>query len=64
VQSFRRTGLAVIPAPATAEGPQGLEISDVLPNARAFAETAYALHEWIGLAWYRLRYPARQAPDT
>ena len=58
-RSFARTPLAIIPAPATQEGVQGLEAGDLVPTARAFAESAYGIHEWIGLAWYRLRYPAR-----
>ena len=58
VRSFARTPLEIVPAPATWEGEQGLEASDLVPTARAFAESAYGIHEWIGLAWYRLRYPA------
>lgn len=58
VWSFHQFKLDVIPAPTVFEGlgkgPR--ELADFLPNARALERTAYACHEIIGNAWYRLRY--------
>lgn len=56
--SFRSVGYPVVPIPA----PDGrsLPVSAVafLPQISALHDSYYALHELIGLAWYRLRYGA------
>jgi hypothetical protein len=31
------------------------DIADCLPHVSAWQSGYYALHEWIGLLWYRLR---------
>ena len=53
--AFRGTGLIVTayptaPAPSLDPGPY-----DFVPRASGWQETYYALHEWIGYAWYELR---------
>ena len=58
---FERSGLHAIPAPTRfasiklANAPRhGPAIFDFLPRARSLLKSYYALHEWIGIAWYRL----------
>jgi uncharacterized SAM-binding protein YcdF (DUF218 family) len=55
VRCFRRQGLSVTPSPCAYRtlGFQGL-LEDFVPNARAIQHWEDALHEYIGLAWYRL----------
>ena len=56
-EAFRHAGLNPTLAPTgyTYVGP-GVRYGDFLPNARAMAASAYALHEYIGRQWYRLAY--------
>ena len=56
--SFEQAGLAPVAAPTvfvetTGRGPWLLRL---LPSASALQRSAEALHEWAGLAWYRLAY--------
>lgn len=55
-QVFRYHGFETLAAPTTfmAQGP--LRVIDFVPHARELARSNYALHEWIGLLWYRLRH--------
>ena len=56
VLAFARTDLAVLPAPVGRLGaPTGFGLNDVIPSARAWHYSYYALHEWVGLAAYHLR---------
>lgn len=50
--AFTQTGLAVLPAP-TLFHHHPLLPTDLLP--RGYGKTRTALHEWLGLLWYRLR---------
>lgn len=51
--AFEKAGFTVIPAATGyAHGPW-IE-TDLLPSAKGLAFSYLALHEWIGLAWYRL----------
>jgi uncharacterized SAM-binding protein YcdF (DUF218 family) len=52
--AFRKTGLLVIPTPIRFTEFHG-DLSDVLPSWQAIALNGEALHEYVGLAWYRLR---------
>jgi uncharacterized SAM-binding protein YcdF (DUF218 family) len=54
--AFERTGLVAAPAPTgfAASGP--LTASDFVPNGSALALSHYAMHEWIGMLWYRIRH--------
>ena len=52
--AFAATGLAVTPAPTPPEA-TGLSWGDFIPRASAWQRSYYALHEWIGCAWYALR---------
>jgi len=57
VEAFRRTGLQVIPAPTAFVHRQDAEgrYTDWLPNSSAFGLSYYAIHEYLGQAWYGLR---------
>lgn len=53
---FAQTGLEVVPAPTTFFSRGGWSIKAFVPNGENLALSHYALHEWIGMAWYRIRH--------
>ena len=56
---FRRhfTNDTIVPVPADYRyGPLWCGLWTFIPSASALEESTTALHEWIGLAWYSLRY--------
>lgn len=53
---FRETGLEVAAAPTIFYTAQRWAPDDFLPKAVWLQRSSYAMHEWIGLAWYRLRH--------
>jgi uncharacterized SAM-binding protein YcdF (DUF218 family) len=53
--AFSRAGLRVIAAP-TMLAMIGLEPDALVPTGKALQQSRLAAHEWVGLAWYRLRY--------
>ncbi len=53
--AFRGTGLTVTAAPAPPDDPLTPNLMDFLPRPTAWLTGYYALHEWIGYEWYRLR---------
>ena len=56
--SFEAQGVTVIPAPCNFHARRfELTCADFLPSTKAAADVSYAAHEWVGLAWYRLRSP-------
>jgi uncharacterized SAM-binding protein YcdF (DUF218 family) len=58
VGSFERAGIETVPAPTAfvhREGGSGPEYRDWLPSARAFLDSYFALHEYLGQAWYQLK---------
>jgi len=54
--SFERAGLHAIPYPAPLTYDETGRIDDYLPSISALEQSYRALHEAIGLAYYRLRY--------
>ena len=54
--SFRAVGYPVVPSPTPAGGSPPLSVAAFLPQVPALLRSYYALHELIGLAWYRVRY--------
>lgn len=54
--AFEQAGFQVIPAPTIMYGPGTFEWLDILPRADAMTGSTFALREWIGRAWYALRY--------
>ncbi len=62
--AFRHSGLLAIPAavwrtgyPSAGGGGSGLVVlaGILLPRVSAWQRSYFALHEWIGIGWYRLR---------
>jgi uncharacterized SAM-binding protein YcdF (DUF218 family) len=56
VWAFERVGLHAIPYPAPLTYGESDRAADFLPSVGALEESYHALHEAIGLAYYRLRY--------
>ena len=53
--AFHATGLTVTAAPTSLDDPMELDLGDFIPQAAGWQTGYYALHEWIGYAWYKLR---------
>jgi uncharacterized SAM-binding protein YcdF (DUF218 family) len=53
--AFSRAGLKVVPAPTMLTVVK-LEPDSLVPTGKALQQSRLAAHEWVGLAWYRLRY--------
>lgn len=56
---FEKIGVEVVPAPAHFEAQAhagALQLSDLLPSAKAMYQFRLAAHEYVGLVWYRMRY--------
>jgi uncharacterized SAM-binding protein YcdF (DUF218 family) len=53
---FRRQGVEVVPAPCNFRAAKfDWSLFDFLPSPKAALDLQDVLHEWIGLAWYRLQ---------
>jgi uncharacterized SAM-binding protein YcdF (DUF218 family) len=63
VWAFAHAGMTAIPAPAERTYPTaGIDWSELEADYASFANSFYALHELLGLAYYKLRYgPAKPA---
>lgn len=57
--AFRRAGFTVIPAPTGYTGRSPNPILRWMPNASALLKSSFGMHEWIGLAWYRLKWAVK-----
>lgn len=60
VPAFERTGLEVVPAGTQFIDTERLTPLDFIPSARGLAKSAFALHEGIGLIWYRIRNQTKE----
>ena len=56
VTSFQNTGLEVIPAPTAFESGIGIKSFALLPSISALKLSNVALHELVGIVWYKIRY--------
>jgi len=57
VWCFKQNGLNVIPAPADYLTKQSsYDVRSFVPRWNVLAESGDALHEYLGMLWYRLRY--------
>ena len=54
--AFEHVGLRALPWPVPRDFVRLKRIDDLLPSIAALHDSAYALHEIIGLFYYRLRY--------
>jgi uncharacterized SAM-binding protein YcdF (DUF218 family) len=53
--AFRHSGLIAVAAPLAPGRTSSVTIGDFIPYVAAWRGSFYALHEWIGCAWYVLR---------
>jgi uncharacterized SAM-binding protein YcdF (DUF218 family) len=53
--AFQGTGLIVTAAPTSLDDRLGPDLNDFLPRAAGWQTGYFAIHEWIGYAWYKLR---------
>jgi uncharacterized SAM-binding protein YcdF (DUF218 family) len=61
--SFAQADFAVRPAPTEFTTPFTGRFDEFVPSARAFEESSFAIHEWVGLIWYRLTAGRAGAPS-
>ncbi|MEM7308227.1 MAG: YdcF family protein [Planctomycetota bacterium] len=54
--AFETAGLEVVAAPTGFRPSPRPLLGDFLPSTRGLRQSTLALHEWLGLLWYRLRY--------
>lgn len=54
--AFQRVGFKALPWPAPRDTLRDASLDDFLPSTAALNDTFRALHETLGLAYYRLRY--------
>ncbi|WP_428533908.1 YdcF family protein [Rhodopila sp.] len=55
ILAFRQAGLTVTAAPTDLDAPPRLDLGDFIPRVSAWQTGYYALHEWIGYAFYTMR---------
>jgi len=53
---FEKNGFNVVPAPTQFYSHEPVLSFNFVPNAYSLYRASFAMHEWIGLVWYRLRY--------
>lgn len=54
IPEFERAGLSVTPAPTGFTTNESWDALDFIPRASALTRSFYALHEYLGLLWYRM----------
>ena len=52
---FEAQGLEVVPAGIGFSSADLDDVFDVLPTPAGLRDSAFALHEWLGILWYKLR---------
>ncbi|GAB3554308.1 YdcF family protein [Noviherbaspirillum agri] len=52
---FEKAGLDVVPAPTLYFSRGEFTPTDFMPSGEGLRRSEYALHEWVGMAWYRLK---------
>ena len=52
---FQSRGLSVIPAGTRFSSTRMDSIFDLVPTPSGLRDSTYALHEWLGILWYKLR---------
>jgi uncharacterized SAM-binding protein YcdF (DUF218 family) len=55
ILAFQGTGLTVTAFPTALDDPLAFDLYDFLPRGSGWQAGYFALHEWIGYAWYALR---------
>ena len=54
-RAFKRSGLEVVAAPTMFFRLTSHDFNAFVPSAEGLRQSYYALYEWIGIVWYRLR---------
>lgn len=54
--SFEEAGLQVLAAPTAFRPPPRMRLGTFKPSTRALNDTFWASHEYLGIAWYKLRF--------
>ncbi len=52
---FEAAGFEVVPAPTYFVSQQPFRFHQLIPSARALSDSTQALHEWLGLLYYRVK---------
>jgi len=55
VPLFEAQGLSVVPAGIQFASTRVDTLFDVIPTPNGLRDSSYALHEWLGILWYKLR---------
>ncbi|MEW6590805.1 MAG: YdcF family protein [Pseudomonadota bacterium] len=55
VPLFEAQGLTVVPAGTQFPGTDIDDVFDFIPNSTGLRDSYFALHEWLGILWYKLR---------
>lgn len=53
--AFRRVGIDAVPAPVRPDPWPNFRASEFLPRTSAWINSFFAMHEWVGLAYYAAR---------
>ena len=53
--AFRAAGIVATAAPVAMDEPPRLAWHNLVPRVSSWQASFYAMHEWIGIAWYELR---------
>lgn len=56
---FAKTGLQITEAPTVFFTRRPLNVRDFIPEGEAMRRSHYAMHEWVGMAWYAVREALR-----
>lgn len=54
-EAFERQGMEVVAAPTMFYSRAPWSLYQMVPSANGLYRSQYAMHEWVGIAWYRLR---------
>lgn len=64
VMAFSESGMNVVAAPTIFFSSEKFALSDLLPSVENLRRAHYAMYEWLGLAWYALRYRLTHATHS
>ncbi len=54
VEAFEREGVDVLPAPTGAHAAPSRLYQGLIPRGRSMRDSSWALHEYVGMLWYRV----------
>ena len=63
-EAFVRAGLEVVEAPTMFYSRTGGSPFALIPSASGLYRSHYAMHEWVGLLWYRMQHSSSTIPST